>query len=280
MFANFASGMYWIMMDQVTAIVCTVMTFGMMPLWYHYSLRIYNRFYWGDIDVDKWEDQKHGRSGGDADDSKSFDPTDSGGMYDGVATGYMSMKGNKRMGIKPWQRLFFVLEGQLMHYYRDQYSYERSPATALNKRPIDLDGYTIVAGGVEPPFTLVLVPRDPEDIRRTYHFRVDTRVEFERWVEAFAAALTPAAAAAAAAAAAQWQQQGVEEQLLDLASDANEGAAAGAGFAGSGSVIRLEGDVANHPALQRLLAEEEEEDADEDASTQPPAEGNPVVAHL
>lgn len=45
-FAFQAIGMYWVMMDAVSAIVSTVITFLAMILWYHHALRIYNRFYW------------------------------------------------------------------------------------------------------------------------------------------------------------------------------------------------------------------------------------------
>ena len=37
-------GMYGIMMDEMHAIVCSVFSVVGMVLWYHYALRIYNRF--------------------------------------------------------------------------------------------------------------------------------------------------------------------------------------------------------------------------------------------
>eukprot|EP00600_Ochromonadales_sp_CCMP1393_P016580 CAMPEP_0175025998 /NCGR_PEP_ID=MMETSP0005-20121125/17462_1 /TAXON_ID=420556 /ORGANISM="Ochromonas sp., Strain CCMP1393" /LENGTH=191 /DNA_ID=CAMNT_0016284981 /DNA_START=495 /DNA_END=1067 /DNA_ORIENTATION=- len=34
------------------------MTFGAVPFWYTYSLHIYNRFNWGEIDIEKWDDSR------------------------------------------------------------------------------------------------------------------------------------------------------------------------------------------------------------------------------
>lgn len=48
-------GMYWIMMDQISAIVSSLITVGGMYIWYHYCLRIYNRFYWDQSKADNWQ---------------------------------------------------------------------------------------------------------------------------------------------------------------------------------------------------------------------------------
>ena len=62
----------------------------------------------------------------------------------------------------------------LIFYYQDKRQYESTPSRPLNSRAIDLDGYTLVAGAVEPPYNICLLPLDTDDIRKTWKFRCDT----------------------------------------------------------------------------------------------------------
>jgi hypothetical protein len=55
LFALQCIGMYWIMMDEISAIAATIITFGGMYIWYHYCLRIYNRFYWDQSHGEYWK---------------------------------------------------------------------------------------------------------------------------------------------------------------------------------------------------------------------------------
>eukprot|EP00600_Ochromonadales_sp_CCMP1393_P007076 CAMPEP_0174963442 /NCGR_PEP_ID=MMETSP0004_2-20121128/5332_1 /TAXON_ID=420556 /ORGANISM="Ochromonas sp., Strain CCMP1393" /LENGTH=468 /DNA_ID=CAMNT_0016212067 /DNA_START=119 /DNA_END=1525 /DNA_ORIENTATION=- len=83
-----------------------------------------------------------------------------------------------------WERRFFVVtDDNLMYYYKDQYSYEEDPYKPINHRPIDLEGYTLIAGTIEPPYAISLIPIDPDDIRKAWKFRCDTISEFQHWVE-------------------------------------------------------------------------------------------------
>jgi hypothetical protein len=59
----------------------------------------------------------------------------------------------------------------------------------LNSRPIELEGYSLVAGAVEPPYLITLIPTDAEDIRKSWKFRCDTLHEFNEWIEKFSNAL-------------------------------------------------------------------------------------------
>lgn len=59
-------GTYWIMMDSLGAILSSIITLIGMGFWYHYTLRIYNRFKWEKEDEITWAD--------DDDDGPSFLP--------------------------------------------------------------------------------------------------------------------------------------------------------------------------------------------------------------
>ena len=68
-------------------------------------------------------------------------------------------------------------QGCLVHYYKDRPSYLAEPTQPLNLRPLDLSGYTLLAGTVEPPYAITLMPLDPDDIRKV---RCNSRLPFIR----------------------------------------------------------------------------------------------------
>jgi len=88
-----------------------------------------------------------------------------------------------------WQIRYFVLTDALIYYYSDQQAYQKDPYKPINHRPIDLEGYTMIAGTLEPPYAISLIPLDPEDIRKAWKFRCDTLSEFHRWVGILSLAL-------------------------------------------------------------------------------------------
>lgn len=237
-FAFQSIGMYWVMMDSTSAIVSTVITFIAMYYWYHYTLRIYNRFNWGKIKSD-WEEErdpinelndlnptsdlykekkifmpgdKQSRSllskitgrrkephvVDDAEPAELKESTLFGiqdfitvSNNDDVTGGYLALKVEKNFlsSSSAWKRYYFVIRGTLIYYYKDKRVYQLEPAEPINRRPIDLEGYIMVAGTMEPPYAISLVPQDPDDIRKTWKFRCDTLTEFNRWVEMLTAAL-------------------------------------------------------------------------------------------
>lgn len=67
MFALQMIGLYWIMMDSISAIINTIITLLGMYVWYSYCLRIYNRFYWDQSTGDKWQGFSADDEGGAAD---------------------------------------------------------------------------------------------------------------------------------------------------------------------------------------------------------------------
>lgn len=104
--------------------------------------------------------------------------------------GYLTVKSTSAMRMTdPWERRYFVIRGNLVFYYKDKRAFELDPTKPINSRPIDLEGYTLVAGAVEPPYNVSLVPSDSEDIRKAWKFRCDTMAEFNNWIDIFAKAL-------------------------------------------------------------------------------------------
>eukprot|EP01039_Chlorochromonas_danica_P004073 gene4072-4454_t len=269
-------GMYWIMMDQTNAIICTVITFIAMFYWYHYSLRLYNRFSWNSLKID-WKEEENpeeeledldpsvinalhrekGKSGesspektkkkkklkgdvsggnddkapsnkslrfdalerdqsgeidlstiiGDDEEGQQNDDSKSNGG-DGsrkkalsvqfspqeieknvTLGGYLTLKVSNVLFGDPWKRRYFVLRGTSIYYYKDKRSFQLEPNKPLNKRPIDMEGYSLLGDPSSPPYQLSLIPIDEEDIRKSWKFRTDTLAEYNQWVDLFGAAL-------------------------------------------------------------------------------------------
>jgi hypothetical protein len=275
-------GMYWLMMDQVNAIACSIITLIASLLTYRAALRIYNRFYWnaGSIkfhanrdedDLDELNPEPGGgnktlnnnsnstsnspmnkqkirssasdngtaylpkssnggkRGGGsvlgrmfanrnnnnnnqeqneaerlatrptqgNGDDFSVMSDTPYMNMADQVEAvdkspkklaGYLTVKLKKTLR-DPWERRYFILRNKLIYYYKDKRSCELDPNKPLNSRPINLEGYGLVAGAKEPPYAISLVPTSEDDIRKAWKFRCDTVAEFSNWVEMLQAAL-------------------------------------------------------------------------------------------
>ena len=278
-------GMFWIMMDQPNAIICSIIVAVFAVYTYNVSLRIYNRFYFNKSETDFQIGEENGESfnnelnpnvnndinrrfgGGKGPttakantsakkEQKSMfgkmvskvkktvgvnkekpatSPVPQGDpnlpkftnyadnpYYDGASVmsdtpyvdindldksnkvafaenegnnalkyaGYLTVRstGSMRLG-DPWERKYFVIRENLVFYYKDKRSFDLDPSKPINTRPIDLEGYTLVAGSVEPPFAITLVPSDSEDIRKAWKFRCDTLAEFHNWVDIFAKAL-------------------------------------------------------------------------------------------
>ncbi len=121
--------------------------------------------------------------------SKSAIPTPLATAVLNRMEGYLAVKSNKRFTADPWDRRYFVLVGTSIFYYQDKKAFQRSPAEPLNRRAIDLEGYTLIAGTTEAPYKISLVPTDSDDIRKAWKFRCDTLNEFNNWIEKFDRAL-------------------------------------------------------------------------------------------
>jgi hypothetical protein len=109
----------------------------------------------------------------------------------GATEGYLTVKTGKTFITDPYERRYFTVRDTKVFYYNDKRSFQLHPAKPINSRPIDLEGYALVAGGAEAPYNIVLVPTDPEnDTRTSWKFRCDTISEFNRWVQIFQDALS------------------------------------------------------------------------------------------
>mmetsp|Transcript_6738 Transcript_6738/g.7346 ORF Transcript_6738/g.7346 Transcript_6738/m.7346 type:complete len:430 (-) Transcript_6738:126-1415(-) len=102
---------------------------------------------------------------------------------------YITMKDRGKLSKEEWLRRYILVRGHLLYYYYDKRSFELNPAKPINKRAIDLEGYTLVAGSSEAPYPITLIPYDSDDIRKVWKFRCDTSGEFERWLQLFSVAL-------------------------------------------------------------------------------------------
>lgn len=110
----------------------------------------------------------------------------------GMNGGYLSLKNdNKRnfRGQDVYERFYFLLRGSSIYYFKDKLTFQKDPTNTVNKRPIDLEGYTLVADSIKPPFRLVLAPVDTADIRKVWKFRCDTDAEYAHWKQVFTEAI-------------------------------------------------------------------------------------------
>ena len=112
-----------------------------------------------------------------------------------TVAGYMTLKTRRSFPQDPWVRRYFIIRGSLIYYYKDLQAFKVAASKPINKRPIDLEGYALIAGSSEPPYALTLVPLDPNDIRKAWRFRCDTLTEFQNWVDIFSAVLKATVAA-------------------------------------------------------------------------------------
>lgn len=119
------------------------------------------------------------------------------------SAGYLSAKMDKRtlLGHDLYERRYFIIRSTLMYYYKDKTAFGKEPHNPLNKRPIDLEGYSLVAESSSPPYTILLVPIDTEDIRKVWKFRCDTESEYAQWKVMLSDAIPKANAQVAAAIA-------------------------------------------------------------------------------
>lgn len=85
----------------------------------------------------------------------------------------------------PWERRYAVINSQYeMSFYKDDYSFKMKPEDPINRRPIDLEGYSLLVDDKSSgPYFFSLVTSDPDDVRKGWIFRVDTQKEFTEWID-------------------------------------------------------------------------------------------------
>lgn len=211
-------GMYFIMMESTSGWAASTVTIVAMISWYRYALRLYNKFGLQVENVEWRERERNDMDGLDPfttmqkqhqkqailSSSGSMSSTVSGhGMAlvnlteaenekdnDKHASGYLTLRvPSSIFGGDPWKRRYFLVRGRMIYFFKDKRAFEREPTKPINHRGIDLEGYTLIAGAKEPPYSISLVPIDPEDGRKAWKMRCDTLRELNKWAELFTDAL-------------------------------------------------------------------------------------------
>ena len=113
-------------------------------------------------------------------------------VHNSLYGAYLTVRDRGKMGREKWKRRYFLVRGTRLFYYRDRRNFELSPAKPINKRPIDLDGYSLSAGSTHAPYPISLVPYGDDDIRKVWKFRCDTESEYHQWIHLFQSALREA----------------------------------------------------------------------------------------
>lgn len=122
--------------------------------------------------------------------------------------GYISVKlGNGSMFSDPWKRVYLVVNGSLIYYYKDKLAYDTDPQDTIRRRPIDVKGMLLDCDVSNPPYKLLLhIARDSgsgsgsgatvstgtashtssnsntKDVKSTIEFRCDTASEAIGWM--------------------------------------------------------------------------------------------------
>jgi hypothetical protein len=276
-------GMYYLMFDPLSALITTIITALAMIQGYREAIRLYNRFYCGDLttmfeekdeedelnDLDpslvtdlmskkkrtvkkksihdysttpekkKNEDgdaagqkketknplvsspmlsrsntvnEEHNQpTNDDTEDRESIHSNTSSGRYSAsfqeipsslsnatLFASYLTVKDriNANTNKEEWKRRYFLLKRHLLYYYQDKRRFDLEPSKPINRRGIDLEGYSLLVTSDltsnTPLFFLSLVPYDNDDIRKIWKFRCDTSTEFDRWTQLLSVALVEA----------------------------------------------------------------------------------------
>ncbi len=223
-------GMLWFRADQLSAICCSCVCGFAMFVTYHWLLRIYNRFNWSkklemnwdrtissDLsnlrpslveDISSWVmgrpsmtehtptiDNDRATVVGVSmkpviSESSQFHKQYRIGVRNLLLGGLLTMRSRNRIGRTVWKRRYVILKDNYIFFYRSRREFSLNPTKPMNKRPIDLEGYTLVGGAAKPPYAISLAPIDPEDFRKIWKFRCDTLAEFNRWIEALMTAIS------------------------------------------------------------------------------------------
>jgi len=191
-------GMFFIVMDQPFAILCSLIVLAGMGITYHYTLRIYNRFNW-DATIDHWKSGE----GDNADpaqrvqvaqdllkkrDKDKDSPLQTPLMpLETSFAAYLTLKVDDKR--ERWQRHYFVLSGSSLSFFKDRLSQQTQPSEPLNRRPILLREYRLLT---EPPFLITLLPLNSVgEEKAAWRFRCDTRSELEEWMQRLSGAMDP-----------------------------------------------------------------------------------------
>jgi PH domain len=170
-FAISTIAFFWVVETTMISLFSTIIMIIGMFYWYFYSTRIINRFQWSDERI-VW------------DDSDDFGQIKAPSQTETIE-GYLS---KRDVSIKsdndgdPWTRKYFVLDEGSLFYYDSKQAADDTRNKPANFRPIKIMGYEI-RSFLSAPYTIKLIPTDPEDDRRLWEFRCDTPEELRMWEE-------------------------------------------------------------------------------------------------
>lgn len=207
------AGMCWYRMDQISAISVSAVIAAGILFAYRMLLRVYNRFSYHMTEL-KWSDKDERRDAIDVGDMRPSVVEDIGGWVTGnflpdptsteVITppksfkefaraygkegieglgGHLTVMTKNRMGQNLWKRRYLVLKDRYLFFYKSKQIFQSDPNKHLNTRPLNLEGYTMVAGSMQAPFLITVVPVETDDGRKIWRFRCDTSAEYNRWIE-------------------------------------------------------------------------------------------------
>lgn len=95
---------------------------------------------------------------------------------------------------RSWTRRYVVIRKASLYFYEDKKSFESRPRDALNKRPVELAGYSLRVQSPSKeeeygPVSLVLTPMSEDDLRKSLELRCDSIAEARRWIAALGSSL-------------------------------------------------------------------------------------------
>ena len=216
LFAINVISMYWVMMDFTGALVSTLITFLGMYYWYTVLVKIYNRFKFKGMKKNIWDDEMEGDDDEDdfevdhmetltnninnapsAEGSKNQQQeVQQSGMLNQFRGGYISVKMAGGGGAAArvisvfgsgvhWQRVYAVVSGNSIAYYKDKVTFERDPRQMLKNRSILLEGFELSCSIEDAPYELILTPAAAASSRGAekapIEMRCDTALEAINW---------------------------------------------------------------------------------------------------
>jgi len=124
--------------------------------------------------------------------------------------GYITLKlGNGSIFSDPWKRVYLVVNGSMLYYYKDKLTYDTDAQDTIRRRAIDVKGMTLDCDVTNPPFKLTLhsgkdnhssnssistssaaTPSSSSNAKTSIEFRCDTANEAVGWMNRFKIAIS------------------------------------------------------------------------------------------
>lgn len=191
---------FWITMDTIAAIICTLVFLFASYFWISYSLRITRKFHWNEKSS-PWKEDERFQTRSKVDD----DPVALLGInlvqmdherevafnaneavmegYLGTHSFYANMTSKVGETIEPpkWERLYVTLDyGGSLFFYANRKKYlANADQNRVNTRPLRIDNFTI---RTDKPLVIELVPKEDDSFKH-WALRCDTEEELQLWTK-------------------------------------------------------------------------------------------------